>query len=391
MAILTIPFVLPDAMQIARRVGALFSSFLRVSRPAPDLSRFNEDLREKIAATVAEHSRLAELARSCPALLVAIACPGDEARDQDCAREARRLVIDGRPLAEACAAAEVAFWLRRARPETFRARPPRLPDTPQIRRAICNHVPADAGAFEGGRDPWRWLDAVDVAFETGDETVALWIARTAGSKRWLWPSAVRAVALWAWYSRHAPQLVEGPGWAPDLGWQRAFELAHEWKTRRAFELFGGPPDWARVTMTQSGLEFIPLLDADAIVAEGKAMENCVATYAYLVAIGACALWRIVKDGEHIATLDIGLVCGADYVAARELYGRRNEPASRDVWRAAAVFALERADAADPALRRRADAHEKQRAWAEFCAPYWAAKGGPSAWVPSEPDANDFAA
>lgn len=205
------------------------------------------------------------------------------------------------------------------------------------------------------------------------------------------PSEVRTVAFWAWNSRHAPRRVEGRGWSPDLGWDRAFELADEWKARRASELFGGPPDWARTQAEQDGFAFTPLLDVETIQAEAKAMENCIASYSFAVARGASALWRVAKDGEHVATLEIGPVCEADYVAAREMYGRRNSPASREAWRAAVIFALGRADAAGANSRPPADWHEKQRVWHALLEPYWAAKGGPRAWAPAEADAGSFAA
>lgn len=362
----------------------------RRARAAPDLSRFLPDVRELVAAEAAAHPRLADLASSCPAALVAIACPEEEEEDIACAQAARALAIAGRPLAEICAAAQVAYWLRRARPETFGARPPRLPDTPAIRRRIANHVPTGDGETPRWRAPSYWLDAVAIAFETGDEAVGLWAARAAAEANcWMSMYTMRVVALWAWFSLHAPEMVPGPRWTPDLGWERADELAYAWRGPIAFGIYGGPPDWARVDAEREGYRFTALLDCDAIIAEGEIMEHCIGSYAYAVAIGECALWRVSKEGAPVATLELGELCESQFVGVRQLYGPKNAAVEPQAWRAAMRFALEREAARDPLRRMQAPREPAQRAWEALFEPYWKAKGGTRSWAPHGLPHNGF--
>jgi hypothetical protein len=393
MALLSMSFGRPDAALSARRLGLWLTHTLRPSRraAAANLERFDAGLREAVAAETMASPRLADLAVSCPAALVAIACPGEDAAFVEGARRARALAMEGRPLAQICAAAEVPLWLRRARPETFRARPPRLPDTPNVRRAIANHVPKGAGATTFKNAPWRWLEAVAIAFETADEEVGLWMARRAAASDLVGIFRARVVALWAWRSRHAPQPEAWPRWSPELGWDRASDLAFDWRARLAFDVYGGPGGDARQAWERDGFTFSPLLDFEAIVAEGEAMRHCVADYAYEVATAESTLWSVSKDGARVATAEIGSRDGSAFVGVRQLYGVKNEAAPREAWRAATLFAVDLDARFDTERRVARSREERRRAWEAFWEPYWAAKSGATAWTPLDPPDDGFPA
>lgn len=381
------------AFRIVRRCARwLVAVALRLARRAPvaspvidpdpeaSFTRFREEVREAVALTARTHPRLRDLAASCPAALVAIAAPGEANDAQAASAKARALVIEGRPLAQVCAALDLPWWLRRARPETFKARPPKLPDTPALRRAIGPFVPTGATGFDcDADDPARWLDIVVCAFETADEEIGAWAARCAAqTPEQIWDHDMRLTLLWAWFARRSG------AWAPRIGWSHARELAGAWRTRMEFDIFGGPAAWALAGGEFEGFMFTPLTTREDIAEEGAAMGHCVASYARMVAIRECALWSLRRDGERVATLEVGAECGADFITVRQLYGPGNAPAPREAWRAATLFSLQRADAALAEAAPRVSEDDVQRAWERLFEPYWAAKGGVSAWAPLRP-------
>lgn len=345
-----------------------------------NLQRFRPEVREAVERAASSHERLGDLASSCPAALVAIAAPGDDPEAARAADAGRALVVAGRPLAEVCAALGVPLWLRRARPETFRARPPALADAPELRQAIGPFVPTGAGAIGcAAHDPARWFDIVLCAFETADEAVGVWAARCAArTPEQVWDHHLRLVFLWAWFARRSGE------WSDRLAWQRAVQLADAWRTQMEFAIFGGPDLWALAEAEVEGFAFVPLATDAAIAEEGAAMSHCVASYARDVANGECALWSVRRGGERVATLELGDSCGGDFVTVRQLFGRGNAAAERAVWRAATVFSLDRAEAAAVAAAWRPDNAQTRRAWEALFAPYWAAKGGVRSWAPLTP-------
>lgn len=130
------------------------------------LARYCRRLQPQVRQLAARHSRLADLAVSFPALLLALALP----RPNFDPEPAIKAVIAGEPLSVLARAAGVALWLRKLPPEAFERAIPMLPDGDFVRVQICNHIP---------RSPKRlasWLSVVALAFEVGDETIAIWIA-----------------------------------------------------------------------------------------------------------------------------------------------------------------------------------------------------------------------
>ncbi len=84
----------------------------------------------------ARHSRVADLALSFPMLLFALAVPR-RGLDPDCAI---RHTIDGAPLSEVAAAADVPLWLRKLPPEAASRALVKLPDSPTFHLNIANHL-----------------------------------------------------------------------------------------------------------------------------------------------------------------------------------------------------------------------------------------------------------
>lgn len=350
---------------------------------APTFERFRAELREPVAALAGRHPRLADLARSCPAALAAMAAPGEDEERIAAAARAMAQTIDGRPIAETLATLGVPLWLRKARPETFAAAPPRLPDGAQLRRRIAVYVPTgDAPPRCGGEDPAYWLSIVATAFETADEEIAIWAARCAARQNAeIWSHDLRATLMWAWHARRGADLAR---WTPSLGWARARVLTQGWLARSEFAIFGGPQDWALARDEVEGFLFTPLATPEDIAAEGEAMAHCVASYAREVATGDCALWSVRRGEERVATLELATACGSEFVTVRQLFGPSNAPAPRAAWRAATLFALARAQACESAPRPRATPQEAAARWRAFFEPYWAEKGGTRSWAPLEP-------
>ena len=134
------------------------------------LARFDVRYRDRIRALAGQHSRLADLALSFPALLFALATPCARFDPEPVTAE----VIAGAPLNTLGALARLPLWLRALQPEAFVRPIGDLPDGEFVRRQIANYAP---------RSPKRqadWLSVLYDAFAWGNASIAVWIAREAG-------------------------------------------------------------------------------------------------------------------------------------------------------------------------------------------------------------------
>jgi hypothetical protein len=109
------------------------------------LRSFRSNIQPAVRRLARRHSRLADLAVSFPALLVALAVPrAGFNREPVIAR-----VIKGARLVELARAADVALWLRRLAPPFLPLALPKLPDSHDFRRQIVNHLPRTPKSLSG--------------------------------------------------------------------------------------------------------------------------------------------------------------------------------------------------------------------------------------------------
>lgn len=348
---------------------------------AERLDLFHPAVRERVRALALTHPRLADLAFSFPALLVALAAP----RFGTDPRGAIARVVAGDPLAAIAHAADTPMWLRKLAPGAFAEPIPALPDGPIFRRQIVNHLPADLA-----RAP-LWLERVSQASAWCGEALALLLAREIAGA----PAAAKEtarewklLALWAWHALHpdapAHRFLE-TRFVASMSIAHAVEAARLWQQNLIVHLYfaGAPLDdvWFRAGEFE-GYDFQPLATEDAIIAEARAMNHCVRAYGRDAALNQCRLWSMRKDGARVATIRIACPYRQPLPQIVELEGPGNTAQPPDVWWCARRW-LDSHDL--PALdMRRKDwsAHAiSQTHWVRLWKPYWRAVGRAPEWLP----------
>ncbi len=215
------------ANQTSPRAGAGAPRHALIERR---LRRYARCAQERVRALAQRHPRLADLAASFPPLLFALALP----RSGHDPERAIACVIEGRPLGEAAAAAEIPLWLRRLPVGGLTQPLPALPAGELFGRRIVNHLP---------RSPKRttaWLATVSDAVYWVHEPFAIWIARElARDAKTVRMDRLRLAGLWAWFSQHPDtdgyRLIETP-WRFEMGFKAALAAARAWLDRVTLEL-----------------------------------------------------------------------------------------------------------------------------------------------------------
>jgi hypothetical protein len=352
------------------------------------LSNFRPAVQPRVRALAAEHVWIADLAISFPAVLFALAFPSKrEAREA-----ALRLVTSGAPLAAVAQSARVPLWLRNFLPQAFETPLLALPDSPDFRRRIANHLP------KSWRTAPKWLENVAKATETADEEVALWFAREAPLKeeraktfkRRPRNQHKRLVAFWAWHSRHAdPSHTPNPTpWRSEMQWKAALSAALDWRDALFLPLHLGD-DHLADTWLEDGIvdeySFVALRSQADVKAEAEAMKHCVARYGADLADNYVRLWSVRRDGERVATLSLETVNGP-LPQIRELAGPMNAAVPIEAWIATRRWLLSQ-DRPDLDVTRFQTkvARVDGRSWRRMWRPYWIAKQRIPSWLPLTPD------
>lgn len=362
----------------------------KARRIAHALDRYPAALRPRVRAAAARHPWIADLALSFPALLVALTRPR---RGVD-ADALAHLITNGAPLATLAHAAGVPLWLRALPPTAFAATPiPLLPDSPDFRRRIGNHIPKNL------RDTPRWLDTLALAALWGDDDIALWFAREA-------PAQVNAkrkrrygrvpdhrlfLALWAWHSARrdsggAAAHIVTP-WVETMSWAAAITAAYEWRDALELRMVRGPTGvfdpWLE-DGAAGGFTFHALVTQGQLSEEAAAMTHCVATYADRLSDNTTRVFSVRKDGARVATLSLRST--GPLPCIQELAGVANAPAPHEVWLAARAW-MHAQDARVISDTRFAFADRTVDAatWRQLWRPYWLAKRRIPAWLPVTPN------
>lgn len=317
-----------QAMRASRRADAPLHARFSIIRRR--LKRFRPDVRGAVIALARQHVRLAELAVSFPALLLALAWP----RHGFDPRPVIAGVIAGVPLDALAGQARVPLWLRRVEPALLVAPLPLLPDSALARRCLVNHLP------QHPKHARNWFATIALAHAWADEAFVLWCAKHRPHRTNNRDPGLRLLALWAWFSSRrdtpAGALIEKP-WAPAMAWRAAVRAALAWRGRVDVVVnIGAWPlaDLWHQAGEAGGYAFTPLSNAALVDAEAAAMENCLRNYSDDIAFGVSRIWSVRKDGVRVATLEVARV-GEDPVARiTQLRLVRNGTAPKEMWLAA---------------------------------------------------------
>jgi hypothetical protein len=362
------------------------------ARPLPAerrLARYHKDFQPRIQALAGRHPRLTDLAVSFPGLLFALAVPRKGFQTESAIAHA----TNGSPLKVVAKLASVPLWLRSLPPEAFTRALPVLPDDTVFRREVSNFLPR---SFR--RAP-SWLSEVAHAAEWGGERIACWIAREAVLMNKPVPvKQLRLVCLWAWHCGRpglAAHAMCETLWQPSLRFATALAAAEKWLERLELYLSLGDDDvedmWLRPGSV-AGYDFVPLASAAAIYEEARAMQNCLVTYGACVARGRIRLWSMRRDGERVATVEVGQCC-QPLLQIIQMKRARNRACSSEEWWAALQW-LHGHGLPELAQRRVTKPEEnvlQRPLWIALWRPYWLAKGYIPEWLPLMPSPAALAA
>jgi len=346
------------------------------------LRSFRREVQRAVRNLARRHSRLADLAGSFPALLVALTMP----RAGFKAAPVIDLVIKGVPLAELAIAAEVPLWLRRLEPPSFSGALPKLPDSHDFHRRIVNHLPRTKKLAPA------WLKAVALTAAWGHEPLAIWTARNMLQQpehQALW--RLRLICLWAWFSARPETLAHRfieKTWTPSMKFDTALNAAGTWLEAADLYANVGNETIADLWMEPStfdGYEFVPLRSFEDLTEEARTMRNCVRTYGHNVKHNLSRLWSVRKDGKRIATLEIGNHGRQPFPYVGDLRSAGNEDAPAEAWWAAERWLLTHDLPRLNTNRFGYDAVPIDRtAWMALWKPYWLAKRRFPEWLPLTP-------
>ena len=346
------------------------------------LRSFRPDIQPAVRHLARRHSRLADLAVSFPALLVALAVP----RAGFDREPVIALVIEGAPLVELAKAAEVPLWTRKLLPASFAGAIPKLPDTPDFRRRIGNHLPRDAKLAP------VWLEAVANAAAWCDEALAIWVARNVREH----PNhgalhRLPLISLWAWFSARPETLAHRfvmKRWSPSMQLDAALNAAYVWRT--ATELYADLGDepiadtWVQPA-TVDGYEFVPLRSFGELIEEGRAMRNCVQTYGFGLAHHHLRLWSVRKDGRRVATVSLSRSGGDPLLGVCELRSPGNGKVPVELaWAVRRWLHMQNLAQMNLPPRAWDDGSYNRAAWTALWKPYWLAKRKIPDWLPLMP-------
>jgi hypothetical protein len=199
-------------------------------------------------------------------------------------------------------------------------------------------------------------------------------------------SRLRRLCLWAWYSGQpgtAGHALIATPWAAEMQLRAAFRAADAWHRELTLTLSLGhkPVDDTWLSPgTVDGYAFVPLRSAADLSEEATAMENCVRTYAEMIARGEIRLWSVRKDGLRVATLEVARHESNPLPHINQLQLAKNAGAPAELWVVAGkwlrTLELTPAAVAAPPL----DDAVHAVAWRAMWKPYWLAMRATPSWL-----------
>ena len=304
------------------------------------LKRFERSYRRRLRKLTRSTSRHGDLLFTFPAAAFALVS-GRGTTDQRA--KAVRLVRDGAPLAQIGEALALPSWMRRLPPEAF-ARPIGNVATGQaFSRKVVGRLPSEPAVAAA------WLEAHEVAVGSAGEDFAYWLAGQPIYGRVLdGETSVRPLAIYAWFSNREDargrRLMEKP-WNKQMRFPVAVQQMCGWLERVVGDLTRadvkrGPGRYSR-RRRNTGYEMVPLRSAAALNEEGEAMDNCVGSYAGMVAARECLIYSVRRGRTRVATMEVRWHGGRPRVW--QLEGPGNTSANSVVWEAVNRWLAEQDD------------------------------------------------
>ena len=348
------------------------------------LPRYRRSVRKRVARLARLDDRVADLAVSFPALMVALAA--GTAWDQEKAR-AIRIVRDGGSLKDAAAALNMAYWMRKLPPEAFVQAPSGLPQSVNLQKRLPNLMPKEAKATAA------WLQFVEAAQDLGDDTFTTWVAGTRLDWERVSHSLARSltsVGIYVWFSSspaHEAGLHAPRRWSSSMSWTNTLDDTCIWLRKLAevarSDALARADTWLRGGKID-GYQFVPLMTAEALETEGQVMCHCAGDYALAVASGQCRVFAIRERKRAVATLEIRPHHDDGRMPMIvQLRGYDNADVPADVWKAVYLWMGRQPTFDLPGEAPDAAVQPDPRVWQRLFRPYDLDRGLPRSW-PTEP-------
>lgn len=313
---------------------AQLQSFDLSTQTATQLSRFPYRNKDRLAACAALSPRIAQLAFSHPVAFFALASGygPPEARE-----DAIRSAVDGRLLSRVSQALGLPMCLRRLPPEVCRTRLPYAEWSVEASKQLAPYIPSDERVAQA------WLAGTNFAARTGDEDIALWIARQHRlfAHGVIKPRTLAPLILFAWATRDGRSIrVPVAGWSRELEIGRAVGRAAVWLKHLKLAADMGPNGLAGSWLgsgKHAGLEFVALTTAQLLSEEAREMQNCIVEYGEGIARGICQLYGVRQGGRRIATIEVRPCSTTRRPVVVQAKGHHNFDCSLDLWHAATAW------------------------------------------------------
>lgn len=345
---------------------------------AKALAQFDARLmRARVTREAARHDRIADLALSFPAVLVALATGERGPAQTDIARS---LVIAGAPLRAVARTLALPKWLRRLPPQAFVDNVGELPSEAQFAFRIANHLPQRPHLAA------LWIAWVREAYRACDEDFALWAAREfTRQKRHGDPRGLRVLGMYAWYS-HRPDLEASRWlarrWHAEMTLVEAGHQANSWLDRLPFAYCPLPTQqstWHAGAGIVDGFRFEYLATPQDLIETAEVLKNCLIDYAGRLD-ETDQVWRIRAGNRTVGAFRLLLSkTERGTPALREASGYDNGILTPETHRALYKFLLAwpTATAAtdDTSLPKGKPPAADVQAYRQLFKPYWLAKGG----------------
>ena len=137
------------------------------------------------------------------------------------------------------------------------------------------------------------------------------------------------------------------------------------------DLKRGPGRYSRRRRGQ-GYEMVPLRTAAELVEEGQIMDNCVGTYAGMVAARECFIFSVRRGAQRVATLEVRWHGGRPRIWQLEAPG--NMAAPKAVWEAVGQWLAQQDGLAMATSAHVAEMSVDATRWKALWLPYVNAKG-----------------
>ena len=301
--------------------------------PEDPVRAFDPMVRDCVARVAQRSACFADLARSFPALLFAIATGYGTAAGR---AEAIAAVDAGAPLRDIARQYGLAWWLRKLPAGAFLVPLPRLPDGDDAALLLANYVPANPRLAAG------WLNRVIVAERACGGAFTPWVARHALAL----PQALTQddrflmLAAWAWFggaSGTRGNALLRQRWSGAMSPRKALEEMHCWRQRLALV------DWLGTGLrrgwiadgTVLGYEFRTLRCVEDFIEAGAELDNCLDQFAPHLAAAASSIVGIRRHGRYVACIEIvPHELEVSMPTIQQLRGARNHRVTPALWQAA---------------------------------------------------------